>query len=420
VSRSARPRQLLYLVLDGLGDEPCPALDGRTPLQAARTAHLDALARDGAVFWLDMRDSDGFVSTARGMFALLGYDDDDALPRRGAVEAAGLGLALENGDVALRANWATFDEHGRIVSRRAGRIREGTTALAQAIDGLDLGDGVRALVRTGTEHRVALVLRGPGLGAAVSDSDPLHTIDEPLPPLDVEPTVQADPAAELAAGKLRTFLSKIRPILAEHPVNQQRVAQGLLPANGLLTRRAGRYVELPRLDERFGLRCVGITGDCTVAGVMRLLGCETACRPEFTANVDTDLAGKLRLALDTLGTGSDVVLVHVKAVDILSHDRRAGLEVEFLEQLDAELGQVLPRLEPHVLVAVGADHSTSITTGNHIDAPTPGLLWGPGVAASGVAGFHEAALAQAGAEVLGRGAFCRQILNLLERGRGPA
>ena len=38
---------LLYVCLDGLGDDPIPALDDRTPLEAAVTPNLDALAARG-------------------------------------------------------------------------------------------------------------------------------------------------------------------------------------------------------------------------------------------------------------------------------------------------------------------------------------------------------------------------------------
>jgi len=413
MSGGERGRQLLYLVIDGLGDVPCPALGGRTPLEAARLPQLDALARDGEAYLLDMRDSDGFVSTARGQFALCGYDADDELPRRGAVEAAGLDLPLQNGDVAFRANWATFDSAGRIVDRRAGRIRQGATELAALLDGWDLGDGISAVVRCGIEHRVALVLRGPGLGADVSDSDPLSTAALPIPPLEVAPRRPSDAAAALTAAKLTQFLSRARAALADHPVNLARRARGLLPANGLLTRRAGRHVEVQSLQARFGLRCQVITGDRTVNGVMRLLGCEVLSPEGFTANVDTDLPGKFNAAVAGLAAGIDIVMLHIKGVDILSHDRQPAGSVELLERIDALLGEVRPRLPAEVLIAVAADHSTSSVTGDHIVDPPPALLYGRGAGGSGAAAFSERALA--GAPILRRGAFFRLIKEALGR-----
>ncbi|RLB60546.1 MAG: phosphoglycerate mutase [Deltaproteobacteria bacterium] len=413
MSPTGRAGQLFYLVLDGLGDVPCASLGGQTPLEAATVPHFDELARGGEVFRLDMRDSEGLVSTSSGQFALFGYDDDDSLPKRGAVEAAGIGLALQTGDVALRANWATLDDRGFIVDRRAGRIREGTEPLAAAIDGLDLGDGITALVRSGTEHRVALVLRGRGLAAGVTDSDPQLTSDSPLEPLSVDPLDDADSAARLTAAKLQLFLSRIRPILTNHPVNQQRRTRGLLPANGLITRRAGRHAALPTMEDHSGLRCLAIAGDSTVIGVMRLLGCETLWRSSFTANVDTDLNGKLAAAERALDSGNDIVLLHIKAMDILSHDRRPDRSVAMLQQLDELLGTLLSERRHGLLIAIGADHSTSSVTGDHSVLPTPALIHGSGAAASGIAAFHERALAEASVTVLQRSAFFHRILAVL-------
>ncbi|MFW5740316.1 MAG: phosphoglycerate mutase, partial [Myxococcota bacterium] len=228
--RSAGRLQLFYLILDGLGDEPCSALGGRTPLEVARIPHLGELARRGRTYRLDMRDRTGDVSTSYGQFALFGYGDDAALPERGPVEAAGIGVDLAKGDVAFRANWATFDGGWRIVDRRAGRIREGAVELARALDGMSLGDGVQALVRAGTEHRVALVLRGPGLGAGVSDSDPMHTILEPVPPLRVTALDPGDVASQRTVACLARFQELSRPILCKHPVNLRRKERGQRPA----------------------------------------------------------------------------------------------------------------------------------------------------------------------------------------------
>jgi len=413
VSFAGFRHQLLYLVLDGLGDEPCDALGGQTPLEAARTPQLDELARRGQVCWLDLRDRSGEVTTNRGQFALLGYDDEDATPRRGPVEAVGLGVQLQEGDVALRANFATLDAEGRIVDRRAGRIREGTEELGRAIDGMDLGDGVVARVHGGIEHRMALVLRGPGLSAAISDSDPTHTSAQPTATLDVQPTDAADPAAAHTADKLRSFLARIRPILSEHPVNRERQARGLLPANGLLTRQAGRHVSVQSLEDRFGVRCLAIAGDGTVIGVMRVLGCETVKLPSFTANADTDLDGKLVQAAHGIEAGYGIVMTHIKATDTLSHDRQPVAEVAFLERIDAALATALAKLPPGVLVAVGSDHATSSTIGDHLDIPTPALLSGVDVPASGAAAFHEQALRQCGAPVLVGGAFFARLFAAL-------
>jgi len=421
MSAAPASRQLLYVVLDGLGDEPAAALGGQTPLEAALTPVLDGLARGGEVFRLDMRDRAGEVSTSHGQFALMGYPDDGSLPHRGPVEAAGIGVALDPGDVALRANFATFGPGGSIVDRRAGRIRAGADALAAALDGLDLGGGVRALVKSGTEHRVALVLRGADLGAAVSDSDPMHAAGARDGAMHVTALEPGDAASERTAEKLRLLLARAREILAVHPVNDQRRASGLLPANGLLVRKAGVHVPVQPLIERYGLRCLAVTGDCTVRGVMRLIGSEIVSLPEFTANSDTDLPAKFAQAVSALRQAHDVVMVHVKAVDILSHDRLPAEARALIERLDTSLGAALAEYGDDLIVAVAADHSTSSSSGDHIALPPPALVSGPGIGSGGAVDFSErAVLAVEAPMVTGAQFFDRLRERLVAAGRASA
>jgi 2,3-bisphosphoglycerate-independent phosphoglycerate mutase len=406
-------RRLLYLVLDGLGDEPSAGLGGRTPLQAARTPNLDALARGGQVFRLQLADEEGTAATHIGQFALLGYGPGAGIPRRGPVEAAATGLELAPGDVALRANLATLDAAGRILDRRAGRIREGAAELCAALDGLDLGEGVTAFARSATEHRAAIVLRGPGLGAAVTDSDPGTLAGGPRPPLPVRPRDPSDAAAVRTARKVEAFLAQARPLLAAHPVNREREARGLPPANAILTRQAGVFVPVPSLQARFGVRCTGIAAERTVLGVLRLLGAEAVTRPEFTANTDTALEAKFEAALKLLQEDLEIVLLHIKATDILGHDQRPREKAEYLEQIDAQLERALEILPEATLVAVASDHSTSSTSGDHILEPVPALLWGQGVKACGIRAFDEPSLAAFGAPLLDGDAFFRRLLEAL-------
>jgi 2,3-bisphosphoglycerate-independent phosphoglycerate mutase len=185
--------------------------------------------------------------------------------------------------------------------------------------------------------------------------------------------------------------------LHQHPVNLQRQAQGLAPANALLTREAGAFQPLPTLESRFGLRCTGIAAERTVLGVLGLIGANAVTRPELTANTDTSLEAKFELALKLLQDDLDIVLLHIKATDVLSHDQKPLEKAHYLERIDAQLGLTLELLPEGTLVALASDHSTSSTTGDHILAPVPAFLWGNGVPASGVPHFHERALEAHGA-----------------------
>src|SRR5438477_12936870 len=129
------PRQLLYVCLDGLGDDPIPELDGLTPLEAARTPVLDSLARRGSEGMVHTVGPDIAPESDIAVFAILGYDPREEHPGRGVLEALGAGMPFEDGDLAYRVNFAT-EEGGEIVDRRVGRDlpSEDASALADEVN----------------------------------------------------------------------------------------------------------------------------------------------------------------------------------------------------------------------------------------------------------------------------------------------
>ena len=389
-SLGERRTPALLLVIDGLPDRPLRSLGARTPLEAARTPTLDRLAREGVCGLADPVAPGVVPDTASGNLAL--FAQSPRVMTRGPIEALGAGLKLKAGTIAIRGNFATLDERGCVVDRRAGRIREDAKKLAKAIDKLDLpaSDRVKVRVRATTEHRLAITLRGGGLTSAIQGSDPGEGAPSG-PPLAPRPLDPNDDSAERTARVLALFEQEARRVLARHPVNEKRLENGKLAANAVLTRGVGRVHRLLPLEPG-GLpleaACVG--GDRTVMGIASALGASVIRRRGMTANVDTDLSLKFDCALEALEE-HDLVMVHVKGADIAAHDRRPDLKVAFLERLDRELGTLLDRLEQPVRVAVTADHATLSELGAHGADPVPVLIWGEGIAPDGVTSYGERA-----------------------------
>jgi 2,3-bisphosphoglycerate-independent phosphoglycerate mutase len=387
-----RPAPTLLLVLDGVGDRPVRALGGRTPLQAAHTPTLDRLARDGRCGVADPVAPGVVPDTAGGTLALFGQSP--LAMRRGPVEALGTDLDLAPGDIALRANLATLDDRGRIVDRRAGRIREGAQELAAALDRLPLpgepAGETEVRVRVATEHRLAVVLRGSGLSSAIEGSDPGDGAP-PGPPLTPRPRDPGSPRAVRTAHVLALFEEGARQVLAEHPVNDERRARGLLAANCVLTRGAGRLHRLMPLEEAgLPLSVSCISGDHTVLGLANWLGARPVHGPGMTANLDTDVSAKFAAAADEL-LQRDLVVLHLKGADIAAHDRRPDLKVDFLERVDRELGALLAAFTGPLRLAVASDHATFSEAGHHGADPVPVLIWGAGIEPDEVARFDEVA-----------------------------
>ncbi|MEM1178986.1 MAG: 2,3-bisphosphoglycerate-independent phosphoglycerate mutase [Acidobacteriota bacterium] len=379
---------ILLLALDGMPDGPARALGGRTPLAAADTPTLDRLAQEGLCGLADPVAPGTVPDTAAGTLALLGQSPKSV--QRGPVEAVGAGLKLRDGDIALRANFALVHE-GQILDRRAGRIREGAPELAAALDRMELkANGRRAVVRVapGTEHRLAVVLRGHGLSSAIRGSDPGEGA-VPGPPLAPEASDPTDAEAAATAELLAEFEAEAHRILSDHPVNRMRLEKGLPPANAVVSRGAGRHHRLPPLaagGEALSLAC--IAGDRTVRGIAASLDATEIHEPVMTANLDTDLDRKFELAAEALRE-FDLVILHVKGADIAAHDRKPGAKAAFVERFDAALGRFLECRSEPLRILVGSDHATSSESGHHTADPVPVLMWGPGIEADDVDGFDE-------------------------------
>ncbi len=379
----------LLIIIDGMGDRPIVELADKTPLQAANLPVLDSLARNGQCGVADPVKRGIVATTVLGTLAILGYDPLKHSIARGVIEAHGSGMKIMPGDVAFRGNWATLDDQGKIVDRRAGRIREGTKELASSLSGIKIED-FTVEVGAGTEHRIAVVIRGTGLQDSLFGSDPgdqFHSGIKPRLPVALK---QNDVKSVRTAKILNLFEQEARKVLTQHPVNLERVSKGLFAANAILTREPGQVHAFPKIKRPsgFGLSGVCISGDDTISGISRVTGLDVCKTPDMTANLDTDLKQKFVFASKLLSKYG-VVVLHIKGCDIAAHNMEAQKKKEFLEKIDAELGRFLKKWKGKLRIAVTADHATWSKEGVHVDDPVPVLLHGQGISADSVKGFDE-------------------------------
>ncbi|MGR3983781.1 MAG: alkaline phosphatase family protein [Gammaproteobacteria bacterium] len=370
----------LVFILDGLGDRPCPQLRGRTPLEAAKTRTLDRMARRHQCGMMDPLRPGLSVDTHTGVGILFGLPPDEAAElRRGPVEAAGIGLDMRHGDVLLRANFARLesaaDGRHRILDRRAGRIRgtEDIAALCAAVNRAlredPLSPGIGAELHAATQHRAVLRLRGAGLSAQVSDTDPGGR-GAARGVLHAAPRRDDDAPACATANALNRFTARAHQILAAHPVNAARAARGLSTANGVLLREAGMHRPLHNFLRHLQLKVAVVAGEKTILGLGGMFGFTCITDARFTSLPDTDIAEKLRAALAALAR-HDLVFVHLKGSDTAAHDKNPVLKADFISRFDRELARV--ELGDTVL-AVCADHSTDSLRGEHNADAVPVLL----------------------------------------------
>lgn len=365
-------RRSLYLIIDGLGDEPNEALQGRTPLEAASTPTLDVLAAVGQQGRVVLDWSSAHPNTADAMALLLGMDVGVGDVGRGLLEAMGSGASIPRPSVVLRGNLATLGEDGVLSDRRAGRIR-GAAELLQRLQRVPLEGGIRGSIVPGHEHRVTVVLHGDGLSAEISDTDPGNQapVWTPRVATSLDGTVEADRTARALNQLLR--LAALQ--LANHPVNVARAAKGLPVANCVITRGPAHTDDLAEIPSSKHSAAV-VSGCRTVLGAARLQGMHVVTGPRMTGSLDTDLDAKFA-AVESLLSSWNTVVLHVKGADVAAHDKRPLAKRDYLERVDAALGSSLRRLEARgddLRVLVTADHGTSSVTGVHLYDPAPVLL----------------------------------------------
>ncbi|GIV06496.1 MAG: phosphoglycerate mutase [Fimbriimonadales bacterium] len=379
----------LLLIADGLGDRPVPAMGDKTPLEYASTPTLDRLAREGECGLMDPIAPGIRAGSDTAHLAILGYDPYKVYQGRGPFEALGIGMEVRGGDVALRCNFSTVDSAMRVIDRRAGRITEGTAELAQALNGVEI-EGVRCFFKESVAHRGALVLRGEGLSPHITDVDP-HAEGEVIH--ESQPIDPNDEAAVRTARVVNAFVRLSYERLKDHPVNRDRVARGLPPANIILPRGAGVAPHLEPFPKRHGMTAAAVVETGLIRGIARFVGMDTLEAPGATGGVDTDynsIADTLANALRQY----DFILCNVKAPDLCGHDRNPQLKAQVIEQIDGLIARLLTQYtEPFYLLFTG-DHSTPCSVGDHSGDPVPVLLHGPDLRGDEVLRFHEYACAR--------------------------
>lgn len=400
-------RKILYVILDGLADRPIQALGGRTPLEAADTPHLDALAAEGQQ-GLVVTVAEGIAPESDvAVTAILGYDPFQYHAGRGLLEALGMDIPFQNGNLALRGNFATGGEGRRIVDRRVGRSLRSEEAreLAQAVQEHVRLSGATFRFEASVGHRCVLVLYDPQfrLSARISNTDPAYGrvgalgVAKTVAADEVEPCVPLDgePEAVRAAQLVNQFTELSRGVLEDHPVNAQRKARGQPPANLVLLRDASDHIPLvPSFVDRFGVHFACFVEMPVERGIARLLGMGVVEVPATCR----DAQGYRAWAEEAVRQLDrwDGLYIHLKGPDEPAHDgdwdgKRAvveGIDRHFFRPLRQGLAG-----RRDVLVAVTADHATVCELRAHGDDPVPLLVWGPGLPADGATAFGESAAA---------------------------
>jgi 2,3-bisphosphoglycerate-independent phosphoglycerate mutase len=358
--------KIAMLVMDGLGGLPLEP-GGKTELETACTPNLDALASLSALGLNEPVGAGITVESGPGHLGLFGYDPFEYRIGRGVLEAVGVGIHVGPDDVAVRGNYCSVNSDGVVTDRRAGRIPNDVSKELSRLLPTSIGD-VEFQVETVKEHRLAIVMRGPGLSAEVTSSDPLKN---GYPPLEIRPL---SPEAQKTASLINQFVECSRRAIEAYTPKP--------PANMLLMRGIDRYPHFPLFPDLFGVRAAAIAIYPTYRGIAKLVGMQVlpvegnSLEDEFTT-------------LEKHWNDFDFFYLHIKDTDLAGEDGDFIRKMKVIEAVD----KLIPRLvalDPDVIVITG-DHSTPAMLKGHSWHPVPTLIYSKCVRADDIAEFGERA-----------------------------
>lgn len=375
-----------YIVMlgDGMADYPVAELGGKTPLQAAKKPNIDGLAPYAEL---------GMVKTVpEGMkpgsdvanLSVMGYNPQDCYTGRSPLEAVSMGIEMNDTDVAFRCNLVTLSDEAEFENRTmvdysSGEIstEEAAQLMAAVKDAFD--DSLRSFY-PGISYRHCMIWHQGPTGLNLT---PPHDItDQKI-------------TAYLPDNPVILYLMKrSREVLKDHPVNQERIRQGLNPANSIWLWGEGTRPGVSQFETVYGVRGAVISAVDLLMGIGICAGLEVIKVEGATGTIDTNFKGKMEAALKTLLAGNDFVYLHVEAPDECGHHGDVKGKVRSIELIDEQIvGPLLAGLgevgEDYSLLVM-PDHPTPLALKTHVTDPIPYLLYRSTVnQASGISSYSE-------------------------------
>jgi len=389
-------------LLDGVGDLPHPDLAGKTPLEAATTRNMDVLAKNGSMGQVISVGKGIAPESDIAVFNMLGYKFQHSdYAGRGVVEAIGIGIDFKDGDLALRGNFATLDNEGKIIDRRAGRKieREDVEEISKEIEKeiKFSNPNTSVVVAPTVGHRVTVRLRNSKpLSSEISNTDPAYgrvdgmgiakavsdfmEIEKCIP---LEQTENAISTANL----VNEFTEQSLEIMKKSDVNKRRSQKNKKLLNSILLRDAGnKYPNVKPINDLHSMNFSCIVDMPVEVGISNILKMRA-----YNAGGLTDYEEKASVAAQAMET-ENAIYVHLKGPDEFGHDGDAIGKMKNIEEIDKRFfGTLLDHIDvSKVAVMISADHSTPSIHKGHSADPVPLLISGDMITNDDTQRFTEA------------------------------
>lgn len=360
-----------YIVMlgDGMADYPVEALGGKTPLEVAKKPNIDRLARGGRLGMVKTVPDGLKPGSDVANLSAMGYDPLKCYTGRSPLEAVSIGIQMDDTDVAFRCNLVTLSDDAEyaektMVDYSSGEITTAEAAeLIRAVDEAFRTDEI--LFYPGISYRHCMIWhQGPvGLNLTPPHDISDRKITEYLPQNPV----------------ILDLMKRSYEILKDHPINQDKMARGLNPANSIWLWGEGTRPGVTGFEAAYGVKASVISAVDLIKGIGLCAGMKVIEVEGATGNIDTNFKGKGEAALKTLLDGQDLVYIHVEAPDECGHHGDLEGKIQAIERIDQDIvGPLLKGLEEageDYSILVMPDHPTPISIKTHISDPIPYLLY---------------------------------------------
>jgi 2,3-bisphosphoglycerate-independent phosphoglycerate mutase len=352
----------IVLVGDGMADYPIPELGGLTPLQAADTPNLDFIAKHGKCGLAKTVPGDMPPGSDVANLSIMGYDPQKYYSGRGPLEAASIGIKLQEDEIAFRCNLIT-EKNGLLADYSSGHIStEEARILIKAVD-KELGKSCRFFA--GVSYRHLLVMKQ---GEKAQCTPPHDVVGQ-----SIEDVMPHGESSEFLISLIRDSKS----ILEKHEVNNRRKKAGKNVANLIWPWGQGKAPDMPLFKDMFGVWGSIISAVDLLKGIGKYAGLNIIDVPGATGYLDTNFSGKAQYALASLKE-RDFVLVHVEAPDEAGHMGNIEAKIKAISDFDEKVvGGMLNELGGFgdFKIMVLPDHPTPISIRTHTREPVPFAIY---------------------------------------------
>jgi proposed homoserine kinase len=356
-----------YVVLlgDGMADYPTSMLGGKTPLQCAFTPFLDQIAAEGTLGLVDTIPAGFTPGSDVANLSVLGYDPSQTYTGRGPLEAASMGIGLGPNDVAYRCNLVTIGNK----DTPEAFMDDFTAGHISTKEARDIITFINRQIGTsqfqffpGVGYRHLFVWRN-------ANSSPVTTPPHDIPGKAIAPYL---PHGE-CAQEVNSFMQKAAEILKSHPINIQRQNLGKKQANSIWLWGQGKKPQVVPLTQKYDLKGGMISAVDLLNGIGVIAGLKVLSVEGATGYIDTNYAGKARMALDALRF-MDFIFVHLEAPDEMGHEGNAAGKIQAIELFDEKIvGPILNNVGSFgdYRILVLSDHPTPLDLKTHVGDPSP-------------------------------------------------